>query len=456
MVPRTGFDRNREAEVVLSAGSFFQTNDQINLGDHTEKFAYYASVNGNRTDFGLSPPVAAAHHNAANGFGGFSSLLYNGTPKDQLRLVTQLRTDYFQVPYDPDPGSPENQQYNSSGLRDGQHETDALAAFTWAHTFRTAFLLQISPFYHGNQADYEPRATDLPVATTSNRASHYGGLQSSITGQIKRNTLEAGFYSFGQHDSYELGASFNDGSAPNFRNTDTAIGGVVEEYLSDSFAPTAWLTVIGGVRQSHFTGSFSEAATSPRVGIAIQVPKLNWVFRGFYGRFYQPPPLLAVSGPIAIYANSQNTGFIPLHGERDEEHQFGVQVPLRGWLLDADTFKTRAKNFLDHSNLGESSIYYPVSIDGALIQGWELTLTSPRAWRFGMAHLAYANQLAQQRGSAHRRPGVRARRISRVQRRLRLLTPRSRSAKYSQPGLHCSPARQDHSLSQCRLRVRLP
>ena len=103
------------------------------------------------------------------------------------------------------------------------------------------------------------------------------------------------------------------------------------------------------------------------------------------GRFYQPPPLLTAAGPIVDYANSQNTTFQPLHGERDEEHQFGVQIPFRGWLLDAGTFKTRANNFLDHSNLGESSIYYPVTIDGALVQGWELTLRSARLWHGGQA-----------------------------------------------------------------------
>ena len=72
---------------------------------------------------------------------------------------------------------------------------------------------------------------------------------------------------------------------------------------------------------------------------------------------------------------------------------------FNGWLLDADTFQTRANNFLDHSNIGESSIYYPVTVDGALIQAWELTLRSPRLWRLGQVHLAYSNQIAQQRGA---------------------------------------------------------
>jgi len=399
VVPRTGFAGNNQGELILSAGNFFQTNNQINFGSHSEKFAYYASLNGNRSDYGLQPPIGQVYHDAVNGYGGFASFIYNRTPQDQFRLVTQLRTDYFQVPYDPNPNSWENQVYNSSGLRDGQHETDGLAAFSWVHTFNASTLLQISPFYHYNSADYAPKPYDFPVATTSDRASNYGGLQGSISTEIARNSVQAGLYSFGQHDSYLFGSVFNDGSFPNFSTPAAASGGLVEGFISDNYKVTPWFTLIGGVRQSWFRGDFTEKETSPRIGAAIQIPKLNWVFRGFYGRYYQPPPLLTANGPILDYANEQNTAFQPLHGERDEEHQFGVQIPFRGWLLDAGTFKTRANNFLDHSNVGESSIYYPVTIDGALIRAWELTLRSPRLWRYGQAHLAYSNQIAEQRGA---------------------------------------------------------
>ena len=144
----------------------------------------------------------------------------------------------------------------------------------------------------------------------------------------------------------------------------------------------------------------------------MRIPKLNWVFRAFYGRFYQPPPLLTVecgstttsstttpNCSVQEYAQSTGTSFAPLHGERDEEHQFGVQIPFRGWLLDVDNVKNRANNFLDHSNIGESSIYFPITVDGALIRAWELTLRSPRIWKFGQAHVAYSNQIAEQRGA---------------------------------------------------------
>ncbi len=399
VAPRTGFERNNEGELLLSAGNFYQTNDQLNFGSHTEKFAYYGSLNGNRTNYGLMPPISKPYHDAANGYGGFASLIDNRTPRDQLRLVSQLRRDYFQIPYDPNPNDYENQQYDSSGLRDSQRELDGFSVFSWVHTFNPTTFLQVSPYFHYNSSNYTPNPSDIPVATTADRASNYAGVQASFTTQIARNTLEAGFYSFGQHDSYSFGAIFNDGSYSNFLLNSGAAGGLTEEYVSDNYKATRWLTLIAGLRESQFISTITEIENSPRFGVAIQIPKINWVFRAFYGRYYQPPPLLTASGPLIDYAHSNNTSFQPLHGERDEEHQFGVQIPFRGWLLDADNFETRANNFLDHSNVGESNIFFPVTIDGALIQGWELTLKSPTLWRFGQAHLAYSNQLAQQRGA---------------------------------------------------------
>ncbi len=398
--PKSGFERDREGELIATAGSALETDEQISFGDHSQRGAYYVSLNGNRSDYGLSPPVEQALHDAENGYGGFGSFTFNRDAKNQFRLLTQLRTDFFQIPYDPYANDYENQLYDSSGLRDAQHETDGVVAFTWGHSFNPGTVLQVSPFYHYNSANYEPNPNDAPAATTSDRASNYAGVQASVTGDIARNHLEAGFYAWGQHDSDLFAVNFNDGSATNFSEADNAAGGLIEEYVSDNYKPTTYLTLTAGLRESYFSGSgFTETATYPRVGAALQIPKLHWVFRAFYGHFYQPPPLVTIAGPVLSYAQSSNTGFAPLHGERDEEHQFGVQIPFKGWLLDADTFQTEAANFLDHSNIGESSIYFPVTVAGALVQAWELTLRSPQSWRRGGVHLAYSNQIAQQRGA---------------------------------------------------------
>src|SRR5437763_8466763 len=59
---RSGFERERMAELALSYGSFNQTNDQPNFGSHTDRFAYYTSVSGNRSEYGLETPITEILH----------------------------------------------------------------------------------------------------------------------------------------------------------------------------------------------------------------------------------------------------------------------------------------------------------------------------------------------------------------------------------------------------------
>jgi outer membrane cobalamin receptor len=388
--PRTGFERNNEAELVLSVGNFYQTDDQLNFGGHNNRFGYYGSVSGNRTNLGLQTPTSAVIHDAANGVGGFTSLIYNADSQDQLRLVAQIRRDYYQVPFDPnDPNT------QGTFLHDVNRETDSFVTFSWVRTFSPGLMLTVSPFYHFNRADYESSPADLP-SSTEKRSSKYEGGQAVISWVKDRNNLRAGIYGFAQQDDQLFGLIFNDNSAPNLSPPDieTPVGSLVAVYAEDQLKATSWLTLNAGLRQTHFSGGVTENATSPRVGASVRIPKLNWVFRGFYGHFYQAPPLITASGPLLQFVTNQNLGFVPLHGERDEEHQFGVTIPFRGWTIDADNFLTRANNFFDHNNLNNSDIFFPITIQGARINGWELTLRSPRIRNRAQLYLTYSNQLA--------------------------------------------------------------
>jgi hypothetical protein len=379
---------------VLSLGNFYQTNDQISCGGHTQRFAYYASVNGNRSNFGLQTPVPQVIHDAANGYGGFGSLIFNHDPKNQFRLVGSLRQDYYQIPFDPNPDSTGNQVYPSYGLRDGEHEPDGYVAFTWVHTFNPNTLLTVSPFYHYNGADYKGGANDYPVISTVTQTANYGGAQVELSANFWKNDLQAGVYGFAQHQHNYFDNVFTNGN-PNFPASSIGVtGGLTALFINDKFKVTPWLTLIAGLRQTEFDASISESTTDPRVGVALKVPRLNWVFRGFYGYYYQAPPLSTATGALLDLASSQNLTFAPLHGEHDIEWQFGVTIPYRGWVLDADNYQTKATNWLDHNNIGESNLFWPITWDRALIQGWELTLRSPNIWHRGQFHLAYANQIA--------------------------------------------------------------
>jgi Carboxypeptidase regulatory-like domain/TonB dependent receptor/TonB-dependent Receptor Plug Domain len=415
VVPRTGFSSTNEAELVLSAGNFYQTNDALSFGSHTERFAYYASVNGNRSNLGLQTPVPQVVHDGVNGVGGFGSFIFNANPTNQFRLMTSVRRDYFQVPIDPNPNDLENgsiadngfsPQYPSIGMRDSQRETDAGVLFTWVHTFNSHLMLTASPFYHYNRGNYDCLPTDTPVATTEHRGSTYVGGQTSLAANYSRNDLQVGFLGFYQKDSQLFGAIFNDGSgnAP-FTDSESPTAHLETFYIDDKFKPFSWLTLSAGIRPTRFSEGnipataaappVSESAISPRFGGTITVPRIHWTFRAFYGYYYQAPPIETVSGPALInYTGQQGLGYISLPGERDRERQFGVSIPCRGWVLDADTFRTDVTNFLDHNNIGASSIFFPLTVSQALIRAWEVTLRSPRLARRGQLHLAYSNQIA--------------------------------------------------------------
>src|SRR5580658_4502453 len=414
VVPRTGFERNNQAELTVTAGNFYQTDDLLNFGSHTDRFAYYVSVNANRSDLGLQPPVPQVVHDAVNGVGGLGSFIYNVDPSNQLRLMTSVRRDYYQIPYDPDPNDFENSNpngYPSIGLRDGQTELDAGVLFTWLHTFNSHLLTTVSPFYHYNSGDYASNPSDIPIATTENRASAYVGGQASFAANYKKNDLQVGFLSFYQHDNQAFGAIFNDGSGNSpFTDSEHPTANLETFYIDDRFNPFSWLTLSAGMRPTRFSeGNFpagspetpvSESAISPRFGATVTVPKIHWTFRAFYGHYYQAPPIETVSGQLESLCDQPAYAcqFLTLRGERDEEHQFGVTVPYRGWIFDVDNFQTNVANFLDHNNIGASNIFFPLTDTRALIRGWELTLRSPRIAHRAQIHLAYSNQIAEAGG----------------------------------------------------------
>ena len=395
VVPRTGFERDRECDLVITAGSFYQTDDQISCGGHTPRFAYYASLNGNRSAYGLQTPIPQAVNDAVNGYGGFASFIFNPDAKNQYRLVTSLRRDYYQIPIDPDPNSIGNQVYPSSGLHDAESEPDGYVTFSWVRTFSPNTLLTVSPFYHYNGADYNGGPNDTPVISTVYQNANYEGAQLAINQNFWKNDLQGGLYSFGQHQSNYFENNYTDGT-PNVPSSSIGVsGGVVSEFINDKFKVTPWFTLIAGLRETQFDATLSEHASDPRLGAALRVPRLNWVLSGFYGYYYQAPPLSTATGPLLDLANGQNFTFAPLHGERDIQWQYGVTIPYRSWTLSANNYETRAENWLDHNNIGESNIFWPITWSSALIQGWSLTLRSPNVFNHGQFHLAYANQIAQ-------------------------------------------------------------
>lgn len=406
VLPRNGFERNREAELLITAGNLYSAESQLSLGDHSSKTAWYASLTGSRSNYGLETPIPAIYHDATNSQSAFASLIHNQTARDQIRLDGQFRNDFFQIPYDPNPNDWEqaSDYYNSTGLRDTQRERDSFVIFNWVRTLSPKATVEVAPFYHFNQASYDSPVTDFPVATTWHQTSNYAGAQADIHASVGSNNFSGGLYSFFQRENDLFGLVVNDpnaagSSVPDVNAVQNA--GIVELHFADQLKLARYISLYGGMRISSYHAGLTENAAYPRIGATLEIPRLRWVFRGYYGHYFQPAPVQTVSATLLNYVSSQSgqNAFVPLHSERDEEHEFGVSIPWRGWTVEINNFKNRVNNFLDHANVGESNIYFPIAVDGALIRAWELSIRSPQLARVGQFHLAYSNQIAEQRGN---------------------------------------------------------
>jgi hypothetical protein len=382
VAPRSGFERSNLAELTLGYGSFNQTDDHLSFGSHTSNFAYYVSANGNRTDYGLEPPGATNLHNQSAGGGVFTSLTYNSR-RDQLRFAGAARGDFYQVPNDSDA--------QSNDIRDHQREQDAFGSLTWLHPFSQSTLLTVSPFYHFNRSAFEGSPADVPAAVDNRRSSYAGG-QASLGFTSSQHNARIGLYGFGQQDNQLFRLDANDGSGLSFSQRQRPSGNLEAFYFEDQYRPIAWFTLTGGLRVTRFSGEFDETATDPRLGVALTVPKIRAVLRASYSRFYQAPPLSTISGPLLEFALQQGVDFLPLRGERDEQRDFGVTLPLRGWIVEYDNFRTNARNFFDHDALGNSNIFFPLTIEHVWIRGNELSVRSPKIKGRATVHLAYSRQ----------------------------------------------------------------
>jgi len=398
VIPKSGFSSNNQAQLDLTAGNFAQTDDYLSVASHTNDFAYYASLEGNRSNLGLQTPVSQVIHDESQGYGAFTNLQYKPNEQDAISFIGQLRQDVYQIPDCTEPL--DDDPYCVGQIGDAQKEADNFALLSWTHTFSNDAVLTSSLLYHFERADYDGDASDYPTVTTYHHSSQYEGAEENLRMNFSRNHLDVGLFGFAQQDQAAFNLAFTDGSSPTLQELESPTGGLIAAWVQDTFEAAHWLNLSAGVRQSHFqSSSITENTTDPRLGATVLLPRLNWVLSAFWGKYYQAPPLETLSGPLVAYATANDTAFLPLHGERDEEHQFGVTIPVKGWSIQADRFSTNSTNFFDHNPLGESNIFLPITTQGAHIVGTEITVRSPAFWPYGQVHLAYSNQTADCFGS---------------------------------------------------------
>lgn len=387
VVPRSGFEGDRFADAAATFGNFMSATGYFSFGDHNgdQKFAYFLSGSGNRTDRGLERVDVPVYHDVAGSGSVFTSLQYNPRTLDQLRFVGAARTDRYEVP-----NTASQQQLN---IADREVATDAFTNFTWVHTSEKGLLLTVSPYYHYNRGQYLGGTLD-PLETHDDRTSHYAGGYVNVAVIAGAHTFRFGTDSFAEHDNSLFALTAHDGSNLAAKETEALWASVVSAFLEDTYRVGRNVTLIGGVRVERFDGGLTEHAASPRAGVAVNVPGFG-VLRASYSRYYQHPQTSTIGGPLLQFAVRTGFDYLPVPGERDQVWEVGLAVPFHGWTLDVDAYHNTTKNAVDHEVLGNSNLVLPLTIANGRVRAVESTLKSPSIAKRLRFHYAFAYQIAQ-------------------------------------------------------------
>ena len=390
VVPRSGFEDDRFGDASFGYGSYRRIDGYVSLGDHnrSDRFAYFASANTNRTDLGLERVDIPILHNEATTGSGFTSLIYNASPRDQFRSVGSFRLDRYQVP--------NIVEQQAQGIDDHARTTDGFSNFTWVHTPDSGTLLTASPYYHFNRGQYLGGAND-PLITIDDRSSHYVGGYVNLSKTMGRHTVRAGTDSFGERWSSVFSLTATTGKKLSLTEQEQLWATVFSVFVEDTFRARSWLTINSGLRFERFSGTLTEHGTSPRLGVAVSTGG-GAVLRASYGRFYQHPQVATVSGPVLEFALQGGFDILPIPGERDQIWEIGYRIPVRGWTLDVDGFYNQTRNLVDHEVLGNSNLLFPLTIEAGRVRAFESTLRSPLVGGRLRWHYALSVMNAQGRG----------------------------------------------------------
>jgi hypothetical protein len=390
VVPRSGFEDHKFGDVTARYGNYNQGSLYSSFGNHTDdqKLAWFASGSGNRTDRGLERVDVPVIHDRASSLSGFTSILYNPSLTNQFRLVGSGRQDRYQVP--------NTLGQAALGIRDDERATDAFLNTTWVHTTGGGLLITASPYYHFNRGEYIGGSND-PLVTNDDRGSHYVGGYINVSQTRGQHTYHYGTDTFAEHDDSLFGLRSNTGNRLSVTHEEVLWASVASAFAEETFRVSESFTLNAGIRAERFSGTVTEHAVSPRVGMAWQVGH-GAVLRASYGRFYQHPQTSTVSGPLLQFALQQGFGYLPVPGERDNMVEVGLGIPINGWTLDFDGFYNKTKNLVDHEVLGNSNLLFPLTIDNGRVRALESTLKSPLIAKVMHLHYALSLQSAQGRG----------------------------------------------------------
>ena len=410
---KSGLDMPISGEISGNIGSFVTGDAAATFGGHVARFGWFTVSSGSTTHRYLDPPTIENFHNTGRGASNLTTLDYNPSSNDFLKLTLMFGGANFQVPNRLD--------QELAGQDQLQHQRNYSQTLSWQHLFSPTIVGNFAVFHRTSTADLFSNPLSTPVVAFQDRELINYGFIGTVSYAEHGHSFKAGiqytrtpiteFFNFYPTDASAFGPIVDESgnefpnpvlqfSATNpFIFRDHQTGRMSSIFVQDHFSLLKNLTLDVGLRFDDYKLLVHKHEFSPRVGLAYLIPSTRTVFRLSYNRLFQSPPaenlLLASSieaaqlSPLAV--TSGQLGVSPILP--DEEHVFevGIQQQLSKYMrLTLSGYNKQIRNFSDKDQFFDTGVIFPISIFAGRVNGVEARLDTSE-WRGLSGYASYAN-----------------------------------------------------------------
>src|SRR6202171_5464704 len=415
-----------KGEARVGAARFSTYDAGLSGGGGTNRFGYYLSVDGSKSDRFLDPVNFDNLNNHGDSERAFLRLDFaNADSTSTFRVSGLLGRTQRDVP--------NTFTQEAAGAKNNVQTNDWNANIGWQTVLSPTTVLDTTLFARNNRYTYRGSPNDPSVITNSKRSLDNYGVQPTLSFQVgSANSFKVGavYKSYPIHERFSFGITdpnLNDpnvdGYNPNLAPYDLTRGGdfftfdksKTITYLAGFVEDTlrlSNLTAVIGLRYDHNNFPLTESALQPRVGVAYLIPSTKTVFRASYNRIFETPEFENVLfsssreanslAPPAVQTDRQlGGGLILVPSDRQDVYDVGVQQAIGSKLrLDVAFWERRVRFVGDQAQFQNTGIVFPVAFDHGRLHGWNVRLDlAPLGGltgyaSFGHVHAVYSPPLA--------------------------------------------------------------
>ena len=392
--------------VSTNLGSFDALDGAAQFGGGTQKWGYFISMAGGRTDRFLDPPTFSNLHNGGGNQSIFTRFDFAPSQKDFLNFSVNAAHSRFDVPNLP--------SQEASGQDQQQELADISVRLHWLHLINARWTMEAVPYYRTAVAELFASPGDTPVTASQARHLTTAGGKWTVSYNAGAHRFKSGvdvfafpvseFLTFGITDPLfnpeldEFGMP-NPDYNPNLAPYDLTLpGGALflfdggrtgKEFSFFVQDEIQWkgLTASLGLRYDNYNFILDEDHWSPRLGIAYRIGPSDTVFRASYNRLFQTP-----SNENLVFSTSPEAGaLVPpdriaelgaalliIRPERVDFWEVAIEQHIRDAVeIELSYYIKRIDDFHDNDQLLNTTIVFPAAIRKGEVDGADLRVSMP-------------------------------------------------------------------------------